>query len=149
MCYCLIKYDVIQILQSGQKKIQVYVHMYISMYICMYLPVKCILLLCWLCYFKNRSVRRHKGDLYVKKYWKSLLPHVSYCFFYCSQSAIVIIQNLGALGLIPRLSLISVILMSWHHILPLLILTTIAIINSFKCYISFYSLTFSFSRNYF
>lgn len=125
--------------------------MYISMCICMYLPVRCLLLLCWLCYFKNRSVRRHKGDLYVKKYWKSLLPHRCLLLLLPlqSQSAIVIILNLGALGLIPRLSLISVILMSWHHILLLLILTTIAIINSFKCYISFYSLTFSFSRNYF
>lgn len=120
------------------------------MYICMYLPTGCILLLRWLCYFKNRSVIRYKDDLYVKKCWKVFAASQIHPIVSSTTESMCYSNHteLGALGLIPRLSLFSVILMYWHRILLLLILTIIAIIiNSFKCYISFYSLTFSFSKN--
>lgn len=65
----------------------------------------------------------------------------SYYFFYCGQSAIVIslLLNWG-FGDSRGLSYSVSFWYTGRCILLLLLCTTIAITNSFKCYISFYSL---------
>lgn len=117
-----------------------YIHIktYKGMYMCIHLPFRHILLLCWHCDFKNRSVTRHKDDFSIKKYWKVFCFSYSSCYSSTSQSAAMIILNWGVRDSSPGLAYLVSLWCTGTYILLLLLLTTIATINSFKCCIRFY-----------
>lgn len=125
------------------------------MYICILACTYASTYLSDMCYFYSGFTISKLGvwqDTRVtshKKYWKAFAaseipPIVSSI----GLSLLLWSYWIGDLGTHHWLSLFSDFLIHWQNssIFLLLLLTTIAITNSFKCYISFYSLIFPFSK---
>lgn len=97
--------------------------------------------------FQKEECDQTQRWLFYKEILKSLLLlRFPLLFFYCSQSAVVIILNWGVRDSSPGWAYSVSLWCTGTYILLLLLLITVATINSFKCCIRFYSLIFPFSK---
>lgn len=97
--------------------------------------------------FQKEECDQTQRWLFYKEILKSLLLlRFLLLFFCCGQSAVAIILNWGVRDSSPGLAYSVSLWCTGTYILLLLLLITIATINSFKRCIRFYSLIFPFSK---